>query len=124
MVRPINLKIHIATGEIMKRFPGKRIFITGAASGFGRQLAVEFAKMGWKIGAADINMQGVEETIDLVNQSGGSAIPVQCDVTRPEDFETALEILGKEWRGVDIVVNNAGVAAAGFMEKIPLETWE
>ncbi|MBU0992940.1 MAG: SDR family oxidoreductase [Proteobacteria bacterium] len=108
----------------MKRFPKKRIFITGAGSGFGRQLSIEFAKMGWKIGAADINIKGVDETIELVNKNGGSAIAIPCDVTKPEDFENAAKILEQEWQGVDIVVNNAGVAAAGFMEKIPLETWE
>lgn len=108
----------------MKRFPKKRIFITGAGSGFGRQMAIEFAKMGWRIGCADINMQGVSETIELVKRNGGTAIPIPCDVTKPEDFENAAKILEKEWQGVDIVVNNAGVAAAGFMEKIPLETWE
>ncbi len=65
----------------MKRFPHKRILITGAGSGLGRALSVEFAKMGWKIAVAEINRERAKETADLVNKEGGQGLEVICDVT-------------------------------------------
>ena len=108
----------------MKKFPKKRIMITGAGSGLGRAIAIEFAKLGWNICASDINMDRVNETVALVKKNGGDAFAAFCDVTKHEELEALGETLVKQWGGVDIVVNNAGVAAAGFMEDIPLETWE
>ncbi|MFZ2630706.1 MAG: SDR family NAD(P)-dependent oxidoreductase [Desulfosalsimonadaceae bacterium] len=43
----------------MKKFPNKRVVITGAGSGLGRALSLEFAKLGWKIGIVDINLKVV-----------------------------------------------------------------
>lgn len=108
----------------MKRFPKKRVFITGGGSGLGRGLAVEFAKMGWHICIGDINTKGAEETIELIHMQGGDGFSVECDVTKPEDYERAAEEIKKNLQGVDIVINNAGVAAAGFMEDIPIEKWD
>ena len=107
-----------------KRFPKKRIIITGAGSGLGRALAIEFAKMHWRIAIAEINKQRAHETAKLVNRDGGEPLVIQCDVTKPGDFIKASNALDKEWGGVDILVNNAGVAAAGYFEDIPLDTWE
>lgn len=108
----------------MKKFPKKRIMITGAGSGLGRAIAMEFATLGWNICASDINLERADETVAMVKKNGGDGFAVFCDVTKPEQLDALGETLVKQWGGVDIVVNNAGVAAAGFMEKIPLETWD
>ncbi|MBI9074167.1 MAG: SDR family oxidoreductase [Desulfatibacillum sp.] len=108
----------------MKRFPGKRVIITGAGSGFGRALALEFASKGWKIGVADINSQRASETVDMVNQKGGQGLEIMCDVTDITQLEDTAALLKDKWGGVDIVVNNAGVAGAGYMEKIPMDQWD
>lgn len=110
--------------KINKKFPQKRIIITGAGSGLGRAMALEFAKRGWRIAIADINMQRANETKALVEKEGGTAMAIHCDVTKPKDFEKARAVLEKSWGGVDILVNNAGVAAAGYFDKIPLKTWD
>ncbi|MFA6011529.1 MAG: SDR family oxidoreductase [Desulfobacteraceae bacterium] len=108
----------------MKKFPKKRIMITGAGSGLGRAIAMEFATLGWNICASDINLERADETVAMVKKNGGDGFAVFCDVTKPEQLDALGETLVKQWGGVDIVVNNAGVAAAGYMEKIPLETWD
>ena len=108
----------------MKKFPEKRIIITGAGSGLGRAISLEFAKLGWKICISDIDIDRADETLALVNNNGGSGFTVICDVTKPENLTELAATLEKKWGGVDILVNNAGVVAAGFMEKIPLETWD
>jgi NADP-dependent 3-hydroxy acid dehydrogenase YdfG len=63
------------------------------------------------------------QTLELVQSSGGSGLAFPLDVTREEDFVAAAERLSGEWGGVDIVVNNAGVATAGDMDTAPLADW-
>jgi len=108
----------------MKRFPRKRVVITGAGSGLGRALSLAFAGLGWRVCIADINPERAEETRSLVAGRGGEPLVVGCDVTRPEQFDALALTLAQQWGGVDVVINNAGVAAAGYMEKIALETWD
>ncbi len=108
----------------MKRFPRKRVVITGAGSGLGRAMSIEFAKLGWRVCISDINPERAEQTRTLVEKSGGTPLVIDCDVTRPEQLEALAGALEKQWGGVDVVINNAGVAAAGYMEKIALETWD
>lgn len=110
--------------DLNKRFPKKRVVITGAGSGIGKALALEFAKMDWRIAVAEISRERAQETVALINKTGGRGLYIPCDVTKPEDLVTAANTVKKEWGGLDILVNNAGVAAAGFFEEIPLEKWE
>ncbi len=107
-----------------KRFPKKRIFITGAGSGFGKALALDFAGRGWKVAAADINAESLEATGREIKALGGEPLLIPCDVTRIEDVEEAGRRVMEMWGGVDIAVNNAGVAAGGRMEKITASQWD
>jgi NAD(P)-dependent dehydrogenase (short-subunit alcohol dehydrogenase family) len=108
----------------MKRFPKKRIAITGAGKGFGRALALEFAGHGWNVVSTDIDLSTAEETLGMVKQAGGDGLAIKCDVTNIDEFENLAAQLENEWSGVDIFVNNAGVAAGGFIEDHSLEDWE
>lgn len=108
----------------MKKFAGKRVFVTGAGSGFGRAIALEFAKMGWKVGIGEINMERAAESKKLVDAAGGEGLVIDCDVTKEENLQKAADILVEKWGGVDVVVNNAGVAGAGRIECIPEDQWD
>lgn len=108
----------------MKRFPGKRVFITGAASGLGRALALAFANEGWRIAATDINQQRLNETCQQIEEQGGTALNLLCDVTSYSAIEEAALLLEERWGGVDIVINNAGIADAGPMEELSLQSWK
>lgn len=110
--------------QLENKYPGKRVLITGAGSGLGKSLAIIFAKRGWNIIIADKISKRAKETAMLANQSGGNAIPCLCDVTKEKDIRKLFEIVIKKYNGIDILINNAGVAAAGYFEKIPLTTWE
>ncbi len=110
--------------DLNKKYPEKRVVITGAGSGLGRALALEFARRGWKIAIAEINDERAKESAGMVKKEGGTPLTIHCDVTKPEDFENVLKVVEKEWKGVDILINNAGVASAGWFEKIPLEKWD
>ena len=107
----------------MKKFPNKRIVITGAGSGFGRSIAVEFARLGWKIGIADINDTGSNETLRMVAQAGGEGEIFHADVTDPKAIKEMADHFFSKWNGVDILINNAGIAIGGAVGDVPLEQW-
>jgi NAD(P)-dependent dehydrogenase (short-subunit alcohol dehydrogenase family) len=67
-----------------ERFSGKVAFVTGAASGIGRAAAVAFARAGASVAVADVSEQGNQETARIIEQQGGRALALRCDVTRSE----------------------------------------
>ncbi len=102
---------------------GQRIFITGGASGLGKALALRFARAGWKVCIGDVHDARGEETRGELTALGVDALYLRCDVTRDEDLAAAAEALSTRWGGVDVVVNNAGVAQAGAIEDVTLDNW-
>jgi NAD(P)-dependent dehydrogenase (short-subunit alcohol dehydrogenase family) len=108
----------------MQRFPQKRVFITGAGSGFGKALSLEFAKRGWRICVSDIIEERVRQTAEEVRLKGGQALEIVCDVTKYGEMEQAAEHIQQEWKGLDILVNNAGIAVVGQMEKVAVADWD
>jgi len=71
--------------NLEKLYPHKRVLITGAGSGLGKALALEFAKGKWNIIIADINITRATETAQLVKQFGGNPVAIKCDVTNEKD---------------------------------------
>jgi NAD(P)-dependent dehydrogenase (short-subunit alcohol dehydrogenase family) len=63
-------------------FAGKVAFVTGGASGIGRAAALAFARQGASVVVADVSAQGNQETARLIEQEGGRALAVRCDVLR------------------------------------------
>ncbi len=108
----------------MKKLDGKRVVITGAASGLGRALALSLARKGCRIGIVDIDMEGAEETLEMVARYGGSGEVYRLDVRVEADWEAMTEYFFRSWGGVDVLVNNAGVVSTGHVGDIPLEDWE
>lgn len=102
----------------------KRVFITGAGSGLGKALALRYAREGWRVAATDVKLESVEQTLQEVQAAGGSGFAMACDVTSGESFAAAAARLRSEWGGVDVAINNAGVATKGTVEESPLEQWQ
>jgi NAD(P)-dependent dehydrogenase (short-subunit alcohol dehydrogenase family) len=107
----------------MDRFKTKTVVITGAGSGFGRGLAIDFARLEWKVAVSDINLARAEETVRLMN-GNGQGLVVKCDVTSSEEVQGLADAVISKWGTVDIIINNAGVPVVGFMEKVTLEDWK
>lgn len=102
----------------------KRILITGGASGLGLALAKRYATAGWRVCLGDVNaVRGAEAVVEL-RAMGNEAHFLTCDVTKEADFESAAAWLETNWGGVDIVVNNAGVAAAGMFTDFSEADWQ
>lgn len=102
----------------------KRVVITGAGSGLGRALALRFAKEHCHIAISDRDIKAAEETLNQVKNLGGQGFAMSCDVTRSEDFQALADRIQQEWKGVDIVINNAGVPAAGPFTGISMDIWK
>lgn len=88
---------------------GKVAFVTDAASGIGRAAALAFARAGASVVVADVAAEANEETASLIEQSGGRAVAVRCDVTRSEDVQAALQKAVDAFGRLDVAFNNAGV---------------
>ena len=90
-------------------FAGKVAFVTGAACGIGRAAALGFAREGASVVVADVSEQGNQETVRLIEEQGGRAIPVRCDVTRAADVKAALDQTVEAFGRLDFAFNNAGI---------------
>ena len=90
-------------------FQNKVAFVTGASSGIGRATAMAFAREGASVVVADISEAGIQETVRLIEDLGGRALAVRCDVSRPEDVKAALDGGLNEFGRLDFAFNNAGV---------------
>ena len=102
----------------------QRVLITGAGSGLGRALALAWAARGAQVACSDMNAVAAAETQALIEREGGKAMSFALDVTREEDFIAAANRLQTDWGGVDVVVNNAGVATSGLIEQASMADWE
>ena len=103
----------------------KRIFITGGASGLGKAVAIKFASKGFNVCIGDVNNERGKEAETELKAYAPDAFYIYCDVTSQDDLDNALLQLETRWGGVDIVVNNAGVAGtAGAIEDVSLDDWQ
>ena len=101
-----------------------RVFITGGGSGLGRAIALRYAREGARVCIGDINPEQGAVTEQELNRAGGEGYYVDCDVRRLSDLEKVRDALVRKWGGVDIVVNNAGVATAGSIEDTSMADWD
>lgn len=108
----------------MAQLKDKRALITGAGSGLGKSLALLFASKGWRVAVADINATSSAQTATDIRKTGGQALALTLDVTSDDSWAHTVARLQKEWGGLDVLVNNAGVASAGTVEDSPLEQWQ
>jgi NAD(P)-dependent dehydrogenase (short-subunit alcohol dehydrogenase family) len=106
---------------------GKRVIVTGAAGGLGRGFAVAFAEAGAEVVAADIRLDGVEQTVALIRENGGKAHAAEVDVASQNSTATLAQIGLARMGGIDVLVNNAAIYAGlerrGF-ESIPEAEWD
>ncbi|WP_213876225.1 SDR family oxidoreductase [Pseudomonas sp. dw_358] len=101
-----------------------RIMITGAGSGLGREMALRWAREGWQLALSDIDDAGLAETLNQVHRAGGQGFVQRCDVRDYSQLMALAQACEERLGGIDVVVNNAGVASGGFFEELSLEDWE
>ena len=92
-----------------KMLTGKVAFVTGAGGGIGRAAALAFAHEGASVVVADVSEKDNQETARMVEEQGGRAVAVRCDVTRVEDVKAALDKTVATFGRLDFAFNNAGI---------------
>ena len=101
-----------------------RIMITGAGSGLGREIALRWAREGWRLALADVNEAGLRETLELARAAGGEGFAQRCDVRDYSQLTALAQACTEQFGGIDVIVNNAGVASGGFFAELSLEDWD
>ncbi len=92
-----------------KPFADKVAFVTGAANGIGRATALAFVREGANVVIADVSEKGNQETARIIEELGGRALAVRCDVSRGQDVKVALDKAVEAFGRLDFAFNNAGV---------------
>ena len=100
------------------------VLITGAGSGLGRAMALRFARDGRHVAVTDVDADRAEAVLGEIREAGGDGFAQALDVSRQPDWDAACQRVLTEWGGLGVLVNNAGVAAAGNLEQTPLSDWE
>lgn len=112
--------------RLSTKFPARRAWITGGASGLGKQLCLELAKDGWTIGFCDINADALQQTAEQIRAAGGKALPFVLDITDHLRYaEVIAQFLSQtEQNGLDVIINNAGVGDGCPFEEYSVENWQ
>ena len=98
--------------------------VTGAGSGVGRAAALALAGDGWTVVAAGRRSQPLDETVELIEQAGGSGVAIIADVADPESVGALFEHIRAGFGRIDLLFNNAGAASAPVpFEEISLKDW-
>ncbi len=97
--------------------------VTGGASGLGRALCRRLARDGWHLAICDLNDEGSATTLTEVRAAGGDGQVEHLDVADPAAWAALRARLQAAWPQLDLLVNNAGVAASGDVGQASLDDW-
>lgn len=112
-----------ATLNLQQRFPGRRAFITGAASGFGLACGEQLAREGWSLVLTDIDGVRLSIVAGRFAAQGVRVAAEACDVREPRALRTLVDGAADALGGLDIAICSAGVAAAGPFVSSEPDDW-
>ena len=93
---------------------GRVVVVTGAGGGFGQLVSQKCARLGAKVVCADINEEGLTQTVAAIEAAGGQAISQPTDVTNYAEVQQMAEAAVSEFGAIDVMVNNAGTMPLAF----------
>jgi NAD(P)-dependent dehydrogenase (short-subunit alcohol dehydrogenase family) len=107
--------------EAVKTHQNRVAVVSGAAKGIGQELAIQLAQRGAALALLDI--VDLSQTLQLVENAGGTAIRVECDVSAQEGWIAAAEAVRTAFGRCDILVNNAGIYPNIHIDDLDFKTW-
>ena len=108
----------------MRGINGKVVAITGATSGIGEATALELAERGAAVMLGSRRGDRLTALVDRIRADGGRAEHVVIDVTRSADLERLVGTAVDRFGGLDVLVNNAGIARTGLVSDLAVASWE
>jgi short-subunit dehydrogenase len=107
----------------MRTIHGKKVLITGAASGIGKALALGLARQGADLYLLDVDEPKLASVVTEAKRWGRVVVGIRCDLACPDQIAAAVRAIRADWGYIDILVNNAGVAYYGPTERMTVEQW-
>ncbi len=107
----------------MLDFNGQVIIVTGSGSpkGIGKTIAKTFAKQGGTVIIADMNTEGVKNTVAEIEREGGKAFGIELNVTDKESVDNMVKTVMDKYGRIDVLVNNAGISQKVTVEDMTLD---
>lgn len=110
---------------VVGNLEGKVALITGGASGIGRSTAIRFAREGARVVVADVLEETGNQVARQIQESGGKALSLKCDVSRWEDVEATIIKIVELYGRLDCAFNNAGIAGeVAYLADSTEENWD
>ncbi len=103
---------------------GKRVLVTGAGSGIGKETALAFARRGASLAICDVNEAGLTETARQAQALGCQVLVRRVDVSKADEMREFAAAVHQQVEAVDILMNNAGVGLGARFLDTTLEDWE
>ncbi len=108
----------------MKTFRNKTVFLTGAASGIGRELALQLAELECHLYLVDVDGDGLDRVASDIGSRPQNVWTSVCDLSNAEQVATTLADFDRRAEVIDVVINNAGVAYYGPTEAMTQQQWD
>lgn len=103
----------------------KVALVTGAGSGIGQAIAFRLAKAGARVIVNDLDTKNAEITVEKLKDFGAEGMPIQADISSPDEVSSMVTEGVKRFGAIDILVNNAGIGGASMLVKdLPPDVWD
>lgn len=110
--------------KMVKRLDQKIAIVTGGAQGLGKAISVRLAEEGCHVVVADINQEGIQETVEeIIKTTGQQSLGIMTDVTNEASVASLVDETVEKFGHLDIMVSNAGILIAEPVEEFPADKW-
>lgn len=110
---------------MLQMVKGKRVLITGASSGIGKQIAISFAEQGANVAFFGTNSERVQDVLQQLQNIGKEQnfFAKTLNVAQKKEVESAIEQILENWGAIDVLINNAGITRDALLMKMKEEDW-